>query len=127
MRNEKLTVKRGLCSPLSVSMLALSKKLALRRGVWFRLLSRVERGLIDLTVQCVDKIKSGKLAKVVTAIMDKLKFAMESTMDKLVRTAGLPLARKVSNTAVSWGNHLASEWAENRAFAKFLAINFAKT
>jgi hypothetical protein len=111
----------------SVRMLAQEKKLALRRRVWFKLLSRVERGIIDLTVRYVDCIKSVKLAKVVMAIMDKLKIATESIVDRLVRFVGLPLALRISQIAVSWGNHLASKWAEDHAFARFLIINFGKT
>jgi hypothetical protein len=103
------------------------KKLALRRRVWFKLLSRVERGIIDLTVRYVDCIKSAKLAKVVTAIIDKLKIATESIVDRLVRNVGLPLALRISQIAVSWGNSLASKWAEDCAFARFLVINFGKT
>ena len=52
---------------------------------------------------------------------------MESSLDKLVRTIGLPLARKISDIAVSWGNCLASKWADDRGFARFLVVNFAKT
>jgi hypothetical protein len=108
-------------------MLIQVKKLALRRGVWFRTLSRVERSIIDLTVICVDSIKSGKLAKLVEAIIGKLQSATESIFDKLVRTEGLPLARKISTIAVSWGNYSASKWAKDRAFARFLVFNFART
>jgi len=111
----------------SVGALAQAKKLALRRGFWFRALSRVDRAVIDLTVKCVDIIKSGKLAKLVTAIMSKLQSAMENTIDRLVRTTGLPLARKISAIAVSWGNHLAYRWAGDLCFARFLVVNFAKT
>jgi len=110
----------------SVAALAQAKKLALRRGVWFRTLSRVERAVIDLTVKCVDIIKSGKLAKLVTAIVSKLQSAMESTVDRMVRTTGLSLARKISAIAVSWGNHLAHRWADDLGFARFLVVNFAK-
>ncbi len=110
----------------SVDMLAQTRKLALRRGLWFKTLSRVERAVIDLTVKYVDTIKSGKLAKVVTAIMSKLQYAMESTVDRMVRTTGLSLARKISKIAVGWGNHLASRWADDHAFARFLVFNFAK-
>jgi hypothetical protein len=114
-------------SCLSIGSLAEAKKSALRRCVWFRSLNRLERGIIDLTVRYVDNIKSIKLAKIVTAIIGKLQHAMESSLDRLVRTIGLPLAQKISNIAVSWGNHLASLWAEDRAFARFLIINFAKS
>jgi len=37
------------------------------------------------------------------------------------------LAQKISDIAVCWGNHLAKLWAEDRAFARFLVTNFAKT
>jgi hypothetical protein len=124
---EELGVLEKFGSLLCVRMLVQTKKLALRRGVWFKTLTRVERGIIDLTVMCVDSIKSTKLAKLVTAIMHKLQSAMERTVDKLVRTIGLSLTRKISTVAVSWGNHLASKWADDRAFARFLVVNFART
>ena len=115
-----------VCSP-AIKELAEAKKIALKRRVWFKLLTRVERGIIDLTVRYVDDIKSKKLAKVVTAIIGKLKSALESTVDRLVRTIGLPLARKISNIAVNWGNRLAFRWADDCSFAKFLVFNFART
>jgi hypothetical protein len=63
------------------------------------------------------------LAKVLMAIMEKLQYAMESTLDKLVRTVGLPLAKKISDIAVSWGNLLASKWPDDLAFVRFLVLN----
>jgi diacylglycerol kinase len=62
----------------------------------------------------------------VTAIMEKLQSAIESIVDRLVRTVGLPLAQKISDIAVSWGNRLASMWANDLAFARFLVVNYAK-
>ena len=111
---------------LSGKSLSEVKKIALRRNVWFRSLSRVERGIIDLTVRYVDNVKSSKLAKVLTAIISKLESAMERTVDRLVRVMGLPLARKISEIAVSWGNQLASLWANDLSFARFLIFNFGK-
>ena len=109
---------------ITIGKLVETKKAALKRKVWFRSLNRVERGIIDLTVKYVDNIKSIKLAKVVTAIIERLTLAMETFADKLVRTIGLPLTRKISNIAVSWGNRLAFMWADDRGFARFLAFNF---
>ena len=106
----------------SVGMLVQTKKRALRRGIWFKTLNRVERAIIDLTVQCLDNIKSGKLAKLLTAITDKLQFAMESTVDRLVRTIGVSLAEKISSIAVGWGNVSAKSWASDLSFAGFLAV-----
>jgi hypothetical protein len=115
------------CYLPAVRVLAEAKKIALRKRVWFKLLNRVERGIIDLTVKYVNTIKSRKLAIVVTAIISKLQSATENTVDRLVRTIGLPLTRKISNIAINWGNHLASKWADDCSFAKFLVLNFAKT
>ncbi len=117
---------KELSSSLSIKTLNETKKHALRRGIWFKALNRIERGIIDLTVKYVDNIKSAKLAKVLTAILVKLQTTTESMVDKLVRTIGLPLARKISNIAVSWGNHSASIWANDPAFARFLVVNSAQ-
>jgi len=111
---------------LSTRELLWRKRAALRQGLWFRALSRVERGVLDLTVKYVDCIRSSKLAKVVTAILEKLKLAAESTVDRFVRTVGVPLARNMSNIAVSWGNRSAVAWALDSGFARYLAFNFAK-
>ena len=120
-------IKRDNESLISFKRITEARKLALRHGVWFRTLNRVERGIIDLTVRYVDSIKSTKLAKVLTAIIEKLQMTIESMADKLTRTVGLPLARKMSNIAVSWGNRSASKWAEDHAFARYLAFNLSKT
>jgi|WetSurMetagenome_2_1015567.scaffolds.fasta_scaffold451619_2 hypothetical protein len=111
---------------VSVGFISVIKKRALRRGIWLRALSRVERGVLDLTVRYVDCIRSTQLAKVVTAILEKLKFASESIVDRLVRTVGFSLAQKISNTAINWGNRHAFTWANDLAFARFLIINDAK-
>jgi len=107
---------------LAIEKIAEAKKVALRRGVWFRILSRVERGIIDLTVRYVEAIKSSKLATIVTAIIEKLKISVETKIQRLVRTIGLPLARKISAIAASWGNKLANQWANDCSFAKYLVL-----
>ena len=63
---------------LSVAKLAKVKQVALRRRVWFRVLSRVERGVLDLTVRYVNEVKSALLAKVLTAIVEKLALVAKS-------------------------------------------------
>ena len=111
---------------LSISKLLEKKKVALRQGLWFRALNRVERGILDLTVKYVDCIRSSKLAKVLTAIMEKLKLASESTAERITRTIGIPLAQKMSAAAVNWGNRSALAWAKDLGFARYLAICLVK-
>jgi hypothetical protein len=112
----------GVLAPAFVKSLPKFKRYALRQGVWFTSISRIERGIIDLTYQYVEIIKSKKLAKIVTAILEKLQFAVETVVDRLVRTRGLSLARKLSTIAVCWGNISASKWSNDRAFARYLAF-----
>jgi len=107
---------------LSVEKLFKIKKFALRRGVWFKALNRIERGVLDLTMKYVDNVKSTKLAKVLTAIIQKLKQATESMVDRLMRTVGIALAQKSSSIAVGWGNVSAKSWASDLPFAAFLAV-----
>lgn len=117
----------GLSKPVSVNQIVTFKKAALRRGIWFRALSRVERGILDLTVRCVVCIRSAKLASLVSAILYKLKLAAESIVDRLVRTVGFSLARRVSCLAQSWGNRSASSWADDARFARYLAVTQLNT
>jgi hypothetical protein len=126
MKDAGLSAEKNLNIFPSVGRLAEAKKLALRRRIWFKVLDRVERGIIDLTVRYVVCIKSGKLAKLVTAIVEKLQYAAENILERLVRTVGLPLARKISEIANSWGNHLAFTWADDYSFARFLVVNYTK-
>ena len=111
----------------SSSELALVKKYALRRGIWYRALSRVERGILDLTTRYVEIISSAKLAKVVTAIIEKLQTASQSVVDRLVRSVGLSLTKKISAIAVTLGNTSASSWALDAEFARYLAVTHLNT
>jgi hypothetical protein len=99
-----------------------SKRHALRRGVWFRALNLMERGILDLTMRYVATIRSATLAKVVTAILEKLKIASESIVDRLVREVGFSLAKKIGGFAQSWGNSLATSWGSDAGFARYLAV-----
>jgi len=59
----------------------------------------------------------------VTAIIQKLQTASESTIDRLTRRVGFSLAQKASDIAVGWGNRLAQGWAADLEFARFLAVS----
>lgn len=120
-------IKVTFGNALSVQTLIVAKRAAMRRGIWFKALNRLERGIVDLTTKYVDNVKSTKLAKVLTAIVDKLVQASESIIDRMVRTIGLPLAQKICKIALSWGNTSASKWANDVVFAQYLAFCVSKT
>lgn len=99
----------------------------MRKRVWFSVLGQVERAIVNLTIRCVEKIRSIKLAMIVKAIVDKLKLAVRSRVERLMETVGSSLAQKLSGVAVSWGNKSASRWVEDYGFIRFLTVNYVNT
>ncbi|MEM1542699.1 MAG: hypothetical protein QXF59_04790 [Candidatus Bathyarchaeia archaeon] len=95
---------------------------AIRRRVWFRALSRLERGLINLVVKVVDRARSPNLINVLAKIIVKVKRAMMSPLKQVMTQVGRPLAKKISMIALKWGNKSAAEWAEDEGFIRYLAV-----
>src|SRR6267143_3630667 len=102
-------------SQLSKNSLFHLKTKALRNRVWFRVLSRIERGLLDLTIGWVDHVKSTKLAKVLDEILTKLMRAMNYNVLGALQI-GTALAQRISEWASDWGNNAATEWGSDPSF-----------
>jgi hypothetical protein len=103
------------------------KKKAMRHGVWFKTLDKIDRAIVNLTIHCVEKIRSLKLAEIVKAIVNKLKQSLESPVKSLMRQIGHPLAQKISQIAQNWGNKSASKWAKELDFIQYLTIIYINT
>ena len=95
---------------------------ALRKKIWFKVLDRAERALIDLTIRVVDVVKSSRLAKVLSIPIGKLREAMKGLMDK-AREIGRPLAENFSKIAQAWGNLEARSWTNNEFYAIYLGLS----
>jgi hypothetical protein len=107
---------------LSRSELVKLRVKARRRGVWFKILTRVERGLLDLAIKVVEKVRSLVLARSLISVVKKLTNAMESEVTRLMRTVGRRLAQKLSEIAQEWGNKVACLWAVDLDFIQYLAV-----
>ena len=94
----------------------------MRRGIWYRALNRLERAQVDLTLRVVREVRSAFLARVLDGIMAKLRSALGSRVVRMIGPVGFPLARKLSEIAMSWGNESAAGWARDRGFARFLVV-----
>jgi len=103
-------------------MLVSVRRVARRRRVWFSVLGRVERGIVNLTIRCVEEVRSVKLAMIVKAIVDKLKLAVRSRVERLMGSVGSSLARAIAEIAVSWGNLEAVKWASDRGFIRYVTV-----
>jgi hypothetical protein len=95
---------------------------AIRAGLWFKALPRIDRVLVDLTIKVAENIRSLSLAKSIFAVVGKLEGLLESSVLKSLRLIGRPLAEKISLVAQKWGNASAKIWATDSSFASFLAI-----
>jgi hypothetical protein len=111
----------GLVFPRRFDLVRLKYK-ALRCGVWFRVLSRLDRGLVDLAIITVRRVRSPVLARSVMGAVKRLLSSMESKVARQIRTVGYRLAEKLARIAVGWGNRSAVSWRIDCAFARFLAV-----
>jgi hypothetical protein len=108
--------------PLTRGKLTKIRAKAIRRGVWFKVLSRAERAYMWLAVRVVERVRSLLLAEVLTSILTKLLSAMESRVVRAIREVGHPLAKKLSRIAQKWGNKPAVQWADDLGFIQHLAV-----
>jgi len=97
---------------------------AIRRGIWFKVLSKTERACIELTIKIVNKVRSHLLAKVLTSITRKLLGAMKSRIVHAMEEIGCPIAQKLSQIALNWGNISAAQWMKNRSFIQYLTVMY---
>ena len=95
---------------------------AMRAGVWFRALPRIDRVLVDLTIKVTNNVRSITLAKNILVVVRKLERSLESSLLRAFREVGLPLAQELSLVAQTWGNLSAESWSSDSSFAFFLAV-----
>ena len=95
---------------------------AIRAGVWFRTLLRIDRALVDLTIMVTSTVTSITLAKRLLAILGKLNGLNASSFLRSNREFGANLAQKLSLLAQQWGNIGAKNWPSDFGFVIFLAV-----
>ena len=96
---------------------------ALRTRVWFRALSKVERAIVDLTIKCVEKVRSNVLARTISTIVNKLLEFLEEDFMTRAERIGCKIAEKLCTISERWGNKACSTWKRDKSFVKFLGVN----
>lgn len=99
------------------------KSKALRTRVWFRALSKVERAIVDLTIKCVEEVRSLTLQSALSGIVCKIIEALEDHFRVKVEKIGRQIAKNLGNVAQRWGNKTASNWKDDRHFILYLGVN----
>jgi len=118
----KTVLCRNTFGFLSKAQLVKLRLKAVRAGVWFRALPRIDRVLVDLTIRVVGSVRSVTLAKNILAVVRKLEGLLENRLLRAFRQVGVRLAQKLSLVAQKWGNVNAKEWAKDVNFARYLAV-----
>src|SRR3989304_6864155 len=93
-----------ISSPLSKTRLVKVKSKAIRAGVWFKALRRIDRALVDLTIMVTSTITSVTLAKRLLVILGKLNGDIAGSFLTSNHEFGASLAQKLSLLAQQWGN-----------------------
>ena len=114
-----ISLLEELNGPITREVLVGLKTRGLRRRLWYSTLSRIERGLVDLTIRWVDKVRSGRLTETLVRILAKLAVALETGMGRVLARGRIP-AMKASEMAVGWGNDSAFYWRFETAYANAL-------
>jgi len=116
-----------MISTLTIKGLMKIKARALRHKIWFKTLSRAERAIIDLTVKCVERIRSRILTRVISKILDKILKTLKNSFLETADKVGRETVERLCRIAGRWGNRTASGWKHNRDFIRFLGVNAVNT
>ncbi len=109
-------------STLTRRALADIKRKAIRRGLWFKVLSKVERSCIDITIKVVRVVRSRRLTKVLIPVVQKLLEAMENRFGRIMWQVGYEHALKISRIAQAWGSASAAKWSTDPEFIRYLTV-----
>ena len=119
-----ISVSKGCFEVLKRESMHKLKVKAIRCGVWFRALNRIDRALYSLTMKVTDVVRSGRLARLLFPIVNELLKCLENRFSFALKEIGHPLAQKLSLIAQKWGNLLAEKWVFDSSFARFLTVMY---
>ena len=104
------------------SFLTEVRRKALRRRVLYGALDQVERGILSLAAQVVERVESLVLGVELVKIASKLNEAMKNQFQKRLESYGLGRALNVVKQALAWGCAAARKWLSSPGLARFLTF-----
>ena len=81
----------------------------------------MERGLVDLTIRWVDRVKNKAMTTTLLRILAKLACTLNKGMERVLGV-GRELALRASILAVEWGDSLAYGWRNDQGFHRALGF-----
>lgn len=103
------------------------KSKARRHGVWYEAITGIERSIIDLTIKCVETVRSPILARAITRIVSKITKVLQQDFMSKAQEIGTDLAKQIAYVARKWGNRKSLYWEHDTRFIKFLGVTVLNT
>ena len=100
------------------------RRVALRAGVYFRAIGRLERALFECAIRVVKVVWSDVLAKLLMRIIVRLLQAARSMPLTLAEYIGASMAYRASRIAQRWGYEEARDWKNDLGFIRWQALNY---
>jgi hypothetical protein len=89
---------------VKTSALCRLKSRALRNGVWFRVIRRIDRALLNACINVAQSITNPSLVASILAVTRKIEESLETRAARYIREVGFSLASKLGALAQSLGN-----------------------
>ena len=96
------------------------KRKALRKGVWYRSLDGIERGILSLAARVVDRVCSAVLGVELVKIIARLRDDFKGEFVKRMETFGFMRIKEIVGLARLWGNDVAGIWGRDVGFVRYL-------
>jgi hypothetical protein len=105
---------------LERGFLAGVRRRAMRRGIWFRALSDLDRGILNLSAVLLDDVRSVTLRVQIVSILAKLRDAFKSPFRRYVEKHGQERLRQVLEAATKLGCSAARSLQSDEGFMEYL-------
>ena len=105
-----------------LDILAILRRKALRKGVWFQAMTVEDRILASLIHQHVKIVKNATLATVIARILGKLASAIQNSYLSRLQVLGRPIATAIALKAYSYGNKEALNWKNDPNYIRYMGM-----
>jgi hypothetical protein len=95
---------------------------SMRKNIWYRSLTKIERSLVNLTIDLVREVRSFRLSFLLERIVERVNGILEDTLFVRIAKEGRKLALRLSQLAHAWGNLQALEWVQDSSYALYLGL-----
>ena len=98
------------------------RKKALRKGVWYKALDSLERGILSLSSRVINRVESSLLGIELVKILSKLRFFFKSDFTKCIENYGYKRVKELVMISINWLPNYANRWINDLNYAKYITL-----